>query len=204
MDLSDLITKITPVTLSFHGVVYTHGHLGDNPDVCHALCLYFLQNLKNGNISSLIHELASVPHSRFMKAQSDIVRGPSMPKAIISMGKREDFSDEDIESLNYMNDFWKQPKSSNLNSEAFSLSIQAELLTHSDKIMVYMSREQEGHVICVCRYVAGFILYDSNFGIVSLPFKERDIWRSIVKCIIDWYFKNMGLHELAFKSFDTY
>jgi hypothetical protein len=208
MHIERLISLLTEYVNGRHGSLYTSTLLRNNPNVCHACCLWFIDSMRRNGFGRTIDALATIDKSTFKKSQESAAASGSMPRAMVSnvRGSSQPVSDDDISALQYALDYHSQPSNYISDVVTFVANVVVEMSTSArNAVIIYMTGTtgffggSSGHVICMCRNVGGLLIYDPNIGIISVRMGDRDTWAEVLRKILRWYSDEMGLDRFGSK-----
>jgi len=203
MTIEQLIASLIAYLKLHHGSFYTSTKLRDNPNVCHACCIWFLNNVQRNGLMSTIALLDTLDKSTFQVAQSHALKGPSMPSLMLkqAIGSSHATNRRDLEAIEHMLDYHAQPNAYIGDITTFTANlIVACRAGGQDRVIIYMLGSGDtGHVICLCRNVGGIVIYDPNMGVMTARFSDADTWGEIIRRILRWYAEHMGLNRFGFK-----
>jgi hypothetical protein len=202
VDIDKLISVLVAFLNNNHGSFYTSTKLRDNPNVCHAACLWFLNNVARLGIGDALAYLDQTDKAAFQQAQQAALASGSMPKQVLQQARSSGkaISDKDIEAPEYVLASHSQPTKYLTSITTVVANFVIRFLTGTnDGAMIYMAAEGSGgHVICVRRHVAGLLIYDPNMGVMSCRLADSDTWAEVLRRILGWYKDNMGLTRFAY------
>lgn len=203
MNIERLISLLLEYVNNRHGSLYTSTLLRNNPDVCHACCLWFIDNLQRLGFAQTLANLASIDKNTFQKSQELASASGSMPKAMLqkARGSGRGVSSDDRKAIEFALDYHGQPSSYIQDVVTFvANAVVAMSTSNRDVMMIYLKGKtgflgsnEEGHVICICRNVGGLLIYDPNIGVISVRMADRDTWAEVLRMILRWYRDQMGL-----------
>lgn len=203
--MDELIAELMKLVNLNHGSVYTSTNLRDNPDVCHACCMWFIHSITSGkSVTDTIQYLDSTPKSTFAILQKQMCLGPSIPKKMLTQAKNSgrQTGSEDVNAIKYLIEVHSQPKPREYISDVVTLvaNLVVSFSTQSmESILIYLNSDKGGgHVICIVRNVGGVLIYDPNIGVISVQMSNRNCWSDVLRRIIKWYKTNMGLNKFAY------
>jgi hypothetical protein len=198
--MDKLIALIVRYIRSRQGSVYTSTRLRNNPDVCHAACIWFMDYCKRISLMSAIAKLDQLNKHTLKRTQQQIGRGPTMMRELVNQVRNSNqmVSDEDISTLSGLLDQWRQPTDYTSSRSAVVRQAIRSMRTTADRVMIYMrGHSGAGHVICIVRNVGGVAIYDPNIGVITARLTDVEGWGAVLGMILEWYAKNMGLTLVA-------
>ncbi len=203
MTIDELITKVLQVVNTQKGSFYTSTKMRDNPDVCHAACLWFQHNLATSNALNALTLLDNTDKATLKAAQAEAIKGTTIPGEMVRAARASGkvITDEDIAALTYVLGHWTQPTNYSDRTPDVVNAIITAMRTNSDKLLIYMTPAKggTGHVICITRNVGGVMIYDPNMGVISAPLNQPDFWGSVLTMILQWYSREMQLTQVGFR-----
>lgn len=203
MDIDALIKILMGFLNERHGSFYTSTNLRDNPDVCHASCLWFLEHVATDGLMETLSALSSMSKSTFKLAQKHAISGPKMPKQMLDKVRSSgrNISDKDVQAIQYAISAHQQPRSYIGDVTTFVANVVISMMTSSqDNMMIYMlgGGSGAGHVICLRRHVGGILIYDPNMGVMSARLADTDTWAEVLRRILSWYRDQMQLTRFGY------
>ncbi len=202
MDLERLVARIKLTVEICHGTVYTGKRLSDNPNVCNAACIWFLNTVRKQGAVAAIAGLSIISKETFKVSQKYLVNGPAMAEktretVIKARGRLS--RNKETDALRYLSEHHNQPDPTSFSTDYYTVGIAvSEAMKFESGVMIYLSGRNSGHVICVCGSVGGVLVYDPNIGVISLPARERGALANIVSLIMGFYAKEVKLSSFAF------
>lgn len=201
MHIDDQISNLIGFLRLHNGSFYTSTNLRDNPDVCHASCMWFLTHVATDGVQRTITYLDSTNKNTFKVSQKHAISGPSMPSKILDKVRNSGLKilNSDVQAVQYALDYHQQPASYIGDVTTVVANIVISMRTSSqDGIMIYMTGGGAGHVICLRRNVGGILIYDPNMGIMSAGFADTDTWAEVLRRILSWYRDEMQLTRFGY------
>jgi hypothetical protein len=203
MPIEDLMRSLIGYVNAHHGSFYTSTNLRDNPDVCHACCIWFLTNVARDGIQPTLARLASLSKSTFRVTQQHVLGGSAQPSRMLrqARGSGRGVSDGDVDAIEYAIAYHQQPTAYIGDIVTFVANVVVAMRTApQDGMIIYMrgSGGGAGHVICLRRNVGGILIYDPNMGVMTARLAETDTWSEILRRTLRWYRENMDLQQFGY------
>jgi hypothetical protein len=203
MTIDQLIAILMAFLNQHHGSFYTSTRLRDNPNVCHACCTWFLNNVQQHGLASTIALLDTLDKNSFQAAQTYVTQGPSMPSKMLkqALASPHAKNQQDIDAIEFLISHHSQPNNYIGDVVTFVANLVVACRAgNQDRIMIYMhSGDGSGHVICLCRNVGGIVIYDPNMGVMTAQFSDSDTWSELLRRILKWYKQYMGFTHFGYK-----
>ena len=202
MPIEDLMRSLIGYVNAHHGSFYTSTNLRDNPDVCHACCIWFLTNVARDGVQPTLARLASLSKATFRVTQQHALGGTSQPSRMVRqvMGSGRVASRADRDALEYAIAYHEQPATYIGDVVTFVANVVVAMRTSpQDGMIIYMlGSGGTGHVICLRRNVGGILIYDPNMGVMTARMAETDTWSEILRRILRWYRDHMDLQQFGY------